>query len=121
MFIALALSGFVPIVHVVFAQGAEGLQRFPLASIAVTCGSYLIGTGFYIARVPEKLWPGVFDVWVRSVIIGAPLAMKDDLKLTLSFVNPFQGASHQIFHVLVAFGQLVHLFGLRDVLSRQYR
>ena len=86
----------------------------------MTCGSYLIGTGIYIARVPEKLWPGVFDIWVRRVIIGVALAMEDDLRLTLSFVNMFQGASHQIFHVLVAFGQIVHLFGLRDVLSRQY-
>ena len=31
-----------------------------------------------------------------------------------------QGASHQIFHVLVAFGQIVHLLGLRSVILKRY-
>lgn len=31
---------------------------------------------------------------------------------------PIQGASHQIFHVLIAFGQIVHLHGLRAIIIR---
>lgn len=61
---ALALSGFMPIAHIALVEGTEGLWRFPLVNIAVTCGSYLVGTGFYIYRVPEKHFPGYFDIWV---------------------------------------------------------
>ena len=61
---ALALSGFMPVAHIALLAGAEGLGQFPLANIAVTCGSYLVGTAFYIYRVPEKHFPGYFDVWV---------------------------------------------------------
>ena len=31
-----------------------------------------------------------------------------------------QGASHQIFHVLIDIGQVVFLFGLREVMLRRY-
>ena len=52
--------------HVAIAEGPGGLERFPLLNIIVTCGSYVIGTAFYIARWPEKRWPGKFDVWVSK-------------------------------------------------------
>ena len=31
-----------------------------------------------------------------------------------------QGASHQIFHILIDIGQLVFLLGLREVMLRRY-
>ncbi|KAA8649468.1 uncharacterized protein ATNIH1004_002139 [Aspergillus tanneri] len=48
-----------------------------------------VGTTAYVSRFPERFWPRRFDLL---------------------------GASHQIFHILVAFGQIVHLYGLRDIL-----
>ncbi|KAK3213138.1 hypothetical protein Dsin_017844 [Dipteronia sinensis] len=42
---------------------------------------YLSGTGFYVARIPERWRPGWFDL---------------------------AGHSHQIFHVLVVLGALAH-------------
>ena len=70
MFIALAASGIVPIGQVALMEGSAGLARFPLANIAVTCISYAIGTSFYVARLPEKRWPGTFDIWVRKAFLG---------------------------------------------------
>ena len=66
LFICLATSGFAPILQVGLREGRLGLQRFPLANIAVTCLSYLIGTCLYVVRFPEKTWPDTFDVWVCS-------------------------------------------------------
>lgn len=43
--------------------------------------AYAIGAGFYVSRVPERWWPGVFDI---------------------------AGHSHQIFHVFVIMGALAH-------------
>lgn len=51
--------------HVAFAEGLHGLERFPLLNITITCGSYVIGTALYITRWPEKRWPGTFDLYVR--------------------------------------------------------
>ncbi|OJJ96373.1 hypothetical protein ASPACDRAFT_34852 [Aspergillus aculeatus ATCC 16872] len=93
VFILLAASGFAPIFRVVFWAGEEpcGWSRIPGESLIVTCSSYALGTIVYITRFPEAYWPSRFDL---------------------------VGASHQIFHVLVAFGQIVHLFGLREMLRR---
>ncbi len=50
--------------HVAFMEGSQGLAKLPLLNIAVTCGSYMVGTAVYVYRVPEKPFPGIFDVWV---------------------------------------------------------
>lgn len=94
VFICLGASGFGAIIHAGLTQGMEGLDPFPFPNIAITCSCYLVGTFLYVHRIPEKQWPGIFDLW---------------------------GASHQIFHVLVAVGQIVFLYGLRDVLLLHYQ
>ncbi|KAH8722835.1 hemolysin-III related-domain-containing protein [Phaeosphaeriaceae sp. PMI808] len=93
IFIALGASGFGAIIHAGLIDGLEGLNAFPLPNIGVTCSCYLIGAFLYVRRIPERYWPGVFDLW---------------------------GASHQLFHVLVAIGQIVFLYGLKDVLLLHY-
>ena len=40
-------------------------------------------------------------------------------KLTVPF-RGLQGASHQIFHILIDAGQLVFFVGLREVMLRHY-
>ena len=40
-------------------------------------------------------------------------------KLTMAF-RGFQGASHQIFHILIDIGQLVFFQGLQEVMLRHY-
>ncbi|KAF7181249.1 hypothetical protein CNMCM7691_000467 [Aspergillus felis] len=91
VFFLLATSGLAPVFHVVWTEASSGLIRIPLDSLTVTCSSYAVGTAVYVTRFPERFWPARFDLI---------------------------GASHQIFHILVAFGQIVHLFGLREVLLR---
>lgn len=46
---------------------------------------YIAGVLLYAAKVPERFWPGKFDI---------------------------VGASHQIFHVLVLCGAAAHLVGI---------
>ncbi|THC92439.1 hypothetical protein EYZ11_008081 [Aspergillus tanneri] len=82
VFFLLAASGLAPIFHVAVFEGTAGLEKFPLKSLSVTCSSYAVGTTAYVSRFPERFWPRRFDLL---------------------------GASHQIFHILVAFGQIVHL------------
>ncbi|KAB8072368.1 hemolysin-III related-domain-containing protein [Aspergillus leporis] len=91
LFILLATSGLAPIIHVAWAEGPPGPMRIPLDILTVTCSSYAIGTAAYVTRFPERYWPERFDLI---------------------------GASHQVFHILVAFGQIVHLFGQRELLIR---
>ncbi len=53
--------------------------------IFVMGGLYLLGAVFYVQRVPERWYPGVFDIWFHS---------------------------HQIFHCLVLTAALVHFAGV---------
>jgi len=41
--------------------------------------------GFYLARIPERLAPGLFDIWFQS---------------------------HQLFHVFVVAAACVHYYGI---------
>ena len=64
MLMALGLSGFAPIVHMALAEGIKGLTHFPLIHITIVCLCYILGTAFYVTRIPERYWPGTFDLWV---------------------------------------------------------
>ncbi|SLM38216.1 Hly-III-related [Lasallia pustulata] len=64
LFIALAGSGFTPVGHKAVTDGVDSLQGFPLFSLMLMSLSYLVGTVIYITHVPEKYWPGRFDIWV---------------------------------------------------------
>lgn len=54
---------------------------------------YGCGAFFFATRFPESMWPGKFDIWFSS---------------------------HQIFHVLVVVGSIVHLAGVWDAYSWNY-
>ena len=85
MFTALAVSGIIPIAQVALMEGSPGLARFPLGNIAITCSSYAIGTSFYVARLPEKRWPGTFDIWVRQTM--PPRTSKADVFFPCCLTN----------------------------------
>ncbi|CAF3918052.1 unnamed protein product [Rotaria sordida] len=46
---------------------------------------YVIGASLYAARIPERLAPGLFDIWFQS---------------------------HQLFHVFVVAAACVHYYGI---------
>ncbi|KAJ6804090.1 heptahelical transmembrane protein ADIPOR1-like [Iris pallida] len=81
LFLALGSSGVVPAVHATVANWSEPRRDAALTWEGAMAASYVVGTLFYVGRVPERWRPGAFDL---------------------------AGHSHQIFHVLVVAGALAH-------------
>ncbi|CAF4980095.1 unnamed protein product, partial [Rotaria magnacalcarata] len=53
--------------------------------LLIVASLYLIGACLYAARIPERLAPGLFDIWFQS---------------------------HQLFHVFVVAAACVHYYGI---------
>ena len=109
--------------HVTARGGPDVLARFPLSSLTTTCGCYVVGTVFYVLRVPEKQILKIFDVWVgvpsafsSFAVVWSPLLKLDFDSVADHECIPIQGSSQQIFHVLVVAGQIIHLLGLKRVM-----
>lgn len=81
LFVAMGLFGIIPAVHALIVNWSEPQRNVTLAYESAMALSYLIGTVFYVSRIPERWKPGWFDL---------------------------AGHSHQIFHVLVVIGALAH-------------
>lgn len=84
LFLAMGMSGFVPIVHklVMFGHQPEALLT---TGYELMMGAfYVFGVMVYVARVPERWKPGKFDL---------------------------AGHSHQLFHVMVIAGACSHYLG----------
>jgi adiponectin receptor len=86
IFVTMGLSALIPIIHGIKLFGLKqthnqsGMYWFCLEGLF-----YGLGATFYAKRVPERWWPGAFDIW---------------------------GSSHQVFHVFVLLGLASHLKGL---------
>ncbi|KAJ6731874.1 ADIPOR/PROGESTIN RECEPTOR-RELATED [Salix purpurea] len=80
-FASMGLFGLVPAVHSVIANWSNPRRDTIVAYESAMAVFYLSGAGLYVARFPERLKPGLFDL---------------------------AGHSHQIFHVLVVLGALAH-------------
>ncbi len=63
-FLALMLSGFAPVIHMLLVEGSSGVRHFPLLHTAIMALFYLVGTVVYLTHWPEKKWAGTFDIWV---------------------------------------------------------
>ncbi|KAI5815743.1 hemolysin-III related-domain-containing protein [Pyronema omphalodes] len=86
MFVFLGGSGFVPVLHGLSLYGWDALnQRMGLNWCIIEGLLYVTGAVIYAMRVPEKFYPGRFDL---------------------------VGASHQIFHCFVVAAALAHFKGL---------
>ena len=109
-FILLGSTGVAPMVHAAMSPSMS-LLGFPTAHIIATSLLYLTGTLFYTSRFPEKVFPTIFDTWVCRSAIAIPQCLTDRVG---------QGASHQIFHILVNVGQVCFLVGLRAALLQRY-
>ncbi|KAM3214686.1 hypothetical protein ACQJBY_066928 [Aegilops geniculata] len=96
LFVSMGLSGVVPALHALWLNWGHP-ECYLALSLELAMGLvYATGAGFYVARVPERWRPGMFDC---------------------------VGHSHQIFHVLVLVGAVTHyaataiLIGWRDALA----
>lgn len=86
LFVSVGLSGLLPITHGLLERDVSQLRREAgLDWILLQAALYLLGAYIYAARIPEKWFPGRFDI---------------------------VGSSHQIFHVLVVVAALAHFKGL---------
>lgn len=86
MFIAMGLSALIPVLHGVNIYGIDGMEdRIGLRWLISQGVTYVLGATIYAMRIPEKWYPGTFDLF---------------------------GASHQIFHIFVLIAAGLHLVGL---------
>lgn len=91
MFIALGLSGLVPAIHYVITFGSyKAFNVGGLGWLILMATFYITGACLYAARIPERLFPGKFDIWFQS---------------------------HQIFHVFVVAAAYVHYHGITKLAS----
>ncbi|KAH6818462.1 heptahelical transmembrane protein1 [Perilla frutescens var. frutescens] len=91
LFVSMGLFGLIPAVHAAVVYWSDPHRNLILAYESVMALSYLIGTVFYVSRVPERWLPGWFDL---------------------------AGQSHQIFHLFVLMGALAH-YGAADIFLRE--
>ena len=89
LFLIFGISAGIPILHMAFFNNnIKGFIKMPKLFFWYIGGiSYIIGAFLFMFRVPEKLYPGKFDII---------------------------GSSHQIFHILVVIGVITHYFGSLD-------
>jgi len=92
-FIALGLSGIVPAIHFTITDGFwHALESASLGWLILMAVLYITGAIIYALRIPERIWPGKFDIWCSS---------------------------HQIFHMFVLAAAFVHYHGISEI--AQYR
>ncbi|KMP07813.1 adiponectin receptor protein 1 [Coccidioides immitis RMSCC 2394] len=94
MFVSMGLSAVFPLVHGVAVFGfAQMRWQIGLWWLLLQGFLYILGAAIYAMRVPERLWPGKFDIL---------------------------GHSHQIFHVLVLLAAYAHLTGLLEAFDYRH-
>lgn len=65
MFIALGLSGLIPALHYILVFGSyKAFNVGALGWLILMAILYITGACLYAARIPERLFPGKFDIWV---------------------------------------------------------
>jgi adiponectin receptor len=89
VFIGLGLSGVIPAMHIVITDGFyEAIYDSALGWLTLMAVLYIVGAVIYAARIPERIWPGRFDIWCQS---------------------------HQIFHMFVLVAAFVHYHGISQI------
>jgi predicted membrane channel-forming protein YqfA (hemolysin III family) len=70
MYIALGLSGVIPAFHFVITDGFyHAVNYASLGWLVLMAVLYIVGALIYAFRVPERIFPGKFDIWVGIYII----------------------------------------------------
>lgn len=70
VFIGLGLSGVIPALHYVITDGFhDAIYNAALGWLALMAILYIVGAVIYAVRIPERIWPGRFDIWVRNLVL----------------------------------------------------
>ncbi|KAI9030790.1 pPR-type GPCR protein [Phycomyces nitens] len=86
LFLALGLFGIVPTLHGIYIYGFDkAIHTVSLANLLLMAVSYVTGALIYGHRIPERYYPGTFNIWF---------------------------ASHQIFHIFVVIALISHYLGV---------
>ena len=69
VFMAFGLSGVIPAIHYVCMEGwFNDISRASLGWLVLMGLLYILGAMFYALRIPERWFPGKFDLWVSFLI-----------------------------------------------------
>ncbi|KAK1275374.1 hypothetical protein QJS04_geneDACA003894 [Acorus gramineus] len=90
LFLAMGFSGVVPAAHAICINWAHRECHVALALEVAMGAAYAAGVAVYVGRVPERWRPGKFDL---------------------------AGHSHQIFHVFVLVGAMVHYWATKVLID----
>ncbi|KFP81081.1 Adiponectin receptor protein 1, partial [Apaloderma vittatum] len=64
VFLGLGLSGVVPTMHFTIAEGfVKATTVGQMGWFFLMAVMYITGAGLYAARIPERFFPGKFDIW----------------------------------------------------------
>lgn len=67
VFMAFGLSGVIPAIHYVYMEGwFNDISRASLGWLVLMGLLYILGAMFYALRIPERWFPGKFDLWVSE-------------------------------------------------------
>lgn len=89
VFMSFGLSGVIPAIHYLLMEGwINSISRASLGWLVLMGLLYIIGALLYALRVPERWFPGKFDIWFQS---------------------------HQLFHILVIAAAFVHYHGITEM------
>ncbi|KAL7673414.1 hypothetical protein ACOME3_008273 [Neoechinorhynchus agilis] len=89
MFVAFGSSAVFPVIHLMIIHGpALSFKYASLGKLIIMGLLYISGAVLYALRVPERFFPGKFDIL---------------------------GQSHQLFHILVVAAAIVHYYAISHV------
>lgn len=89
VFVTFGLSSVIPAIHYGFIEGwFNKVSQKSLGWLSLMGILYIAGATLYAIRIPERFFPGKFDIWLHS---------------------------HQIFHVFVIGAALVHFHGVSEL------
>ena len=65
VFIALGFSAVVPLLHYMFLEGFwDTISSSAMLWLILMSVLYVTGALIYAFRIPERFYPGRFDIWV---------------------------------------------------------
>lgn len=95
VFLTMGLSALIPGIHYAIKFGyKQALERASLGWMLLMGFFYVFGTMIYMLQIPERWFPGKFDIW---------------------------GQSHQLFHIFVFVAVFIHYHGISKLEFHHYQ
>lgn len=93
MFISFGFYSFIPAFQILSQVGfAYANVAYSLSGLVQMASVYVSGAGLYVSRIPERFFPGKFDIWASS---------------------------HQLFHICVLIAAYLHYGVILDMVSHR--